>query len=180
MKWYAKAAADAEGHDHRVARTEELYHRLMLRQGADELGGFAVDEVDPGSIERAWEDPLPLRAKAWLACYLSRSSTEADAQVDWDESSVAVWEASAVARAEEHLYLGKTKAALKVLREREDRSEASPIYSVHVRALARLRRFDDAYDVADRGLTDLLARGHVEQALELAEEAARAALSEKR
>lgn len=112
-----------------AARAERLYHMLALGRARDEL-------------ERAWTpglerylgdvlEELPPPSRAWLAPRIGR---------DIDQSTLSHidlpdWELHAVRRVTDNLQLGKPDVALDVLRERAERSFASPLYVVQAQAL---------------------------------------------
>ena len=112
-----------------AARAERLYHMLALGRARDEL-----ERVWTPGLERYLGDileELPPPSQAWLAPRIGR---------DIDQSTLSHidlpdWELHAVRRVTDNLQLGKPEVALDILRERAERSFASPVYVVQAQAL---------------------------------------------
>nr|WP_263429219.1 ATP-binding protein [Nannocystis pusilla] len=145
-----------------TARAEEIYHRLRLEHSIDVLEDRWDPEAAPllrGALE---ELPPASGARMWLAGKLSVSvSPEERAQVE-----LAAWEQQAARTARRLLGAGQAQEALKVLRERSERTAASPVDLLEARALLQLGLVTSASEV----LLDAESRlhpGDPERAVEL-------------
>ncbi len=165
VRWYAERSGP-------VARGEEIYHRMMLGQGRAELEMAANEELEPQSLERAWDDPLPPRARAWLASRLGRHAEE----LDWKQADLDDWEAHAAGQADDLLAAGEPKKALKLLSQRRERTLNSPLFVLEARALGMLGRARDGLRRIEESLDPVLEMGDRGAARDLCEEGARLAL----
>ncbi len=165
VDWYARRSGP-------VARGEELYHRMMLGQGRKELEAAAGEALEPQGLERAWDDPLPPRARAWLAARLGRHTEE----LDWQQADLDDWEAHAAGQVSDLLAAGEPEAALKLLHERRERTLNSPLFVLEARALGMLGRAQDALRRIEESLDPVLETGDRRAARGLCEEGARLAL----
>jgi hypothetical protein len=163
------AAEYYRGDDSPAGRGEELYHRLMGDEDPRTLTSLWSPELR-GALASALEEPLRPRARQWLQRRLGRDDD--DDRDLWDQ---AEWELRAAEFAESWLASGQPARALEVLAERADRSPASPLHVLEVRALLALERLDDAQQALDRGMTTALDAGDRPLQLSLAELAVRLA-----
>ncbi|MCY1061162.1 ATP-binding protein [Nannocystis sp. SCPEA4] len=145
-----------------TARAEELYHRLRLEHSTNVLEDRWDPEAAPllrGALE---ELPPASASKLWLASKLSVSvSSEERALVD-----LAAWEQQAARTARRLLGAGLARDALKVLRERSERTTASPVDLLEARALLQLGSVEHARKVL-HSAESRLRPGDAERAVEL-------------
>lgn len=146
---------------------ELIYHRLMLGDLGPDLEKLAM-EVNRGSLELAWQDPLPAASRAWLAQFLGYESSE----IDWDEVELEAWERHVAVRAEELLAANEPKRALSRLRERKARSPGSPLYALEATTLEALGRPEAALKVVQTGLETEMPSSQTATALALYQKAA--------
>ncbi len=118
--------------DDGVSRAEEIYHRLSLGIERDALESRWLDDVQQ-NLGSAIEE-LPPKSKAFLAAKLS---LEVDESV-WQEAELPDWETHAGRRATDLIKLNQPEAALKILRQRPERTEGSPILAVEREAMIAL------------------------------------------
>ena len=154
-----------------ITRGEQAYHMMMLGKTGDELERIA-DDADRRSLELAWEDPIPPRARAWLTRYLGFESSD----VDWQNADLDDWEQHVFQKASELLAIGEAGKALERLREREDRTPGSLLYILEVKTLERLGRTTQALNLVDEGINSSLSSGSTATALRLSILGARLAL----
>ena len=165
VNWYA-------GRSGPLARGEEVYHRMMLGQGRKELESAAGAEIEPQSLERAWEDPLPPRARAWLASRLGRHTEE----LDWMQADLDDWEAYAAGQVRDLLAAGEPQEALNLLSQRRERTLESPLFALEARALGMLGHPREGLRRIEETLDQVLESGGRATARDLCEEGARLAL----
>ncbi|MEP2235747.1 hypothetical protein [Hyphomonas sp.] len=131
-------------------RAEWLYHSLMLDKEPEVLDGiWDPDQADAlvQSLGRTWSDPLPERARRWLAPRLGH-----DVAGPSEELRLADWEIATVRDAQDFIQMGNAEAALNLIRERPDRTALSPVPAVEIKALLILGKSKQALDVADNAL----------------------------
>lgn len=136
--WYAPRT-DA------VGRGERLYHALMCDRPPEALDALWAEDL-VGSLARSWEEPLPDRARAWLAPRLGQASLEGPGLRLLD------WELAALREARDLARSGRREDALAVIEARSDRSPGSPLVPLHGELLRELGRLDQARAVIDAGL----------------------------
>lgn len=127
-------------------RAEELYHRLSLDQPPEQLEQRWIGEAQP--LLFTVVDELPPAARAWLS---TRLRIELDPQAR-KAASLAVWERDAERRAAELLQFDQAERALQVLRERDARTPASPLFALEARALEATGDQGAAMEVVDAGI----------------------------
>lgn len=164
------AVGHYSGFDHPIARTEELYHRLMRDDDPSELDPLWSEEI-AGSIGRSWDEPLPQRAKLWLGTRIGRLDGLPEAELRSIDK-----ELNAAREVRIQLASKDFEGALQVLSEVDERSEGSPLFALECRALASLDRHEDAFDAAIRGLDTLAESEHPRKVMELRELAATEAM----
>lgn len=144
-----------------IARAEEIYHRLRLRQAPATLNQRWLAAAAP-YLKSAIDEVAP-RQQLWLAEKLG-ATLDADArqtanQQEWEEQT-----ARTVARA---LQGRSPDTALAVLHERSERSPRSQLYALETEAYHMLNRPDDALRVARAGVDALSRAGAIDQTLPL-------------
>lgn len=129
-----------------VARAEHVYHQLMLDADPEYLDTVWDAALAPG-LARSWAEPIPVRARAWLGLRIG---------YEWSPGTLDLrlidWEIRTARIAEERLRAGETEGALAVLRERTERTAASPLTRLEAQALSALGRQDEAVAVVERAL----------------------------
>jgi hypothetical protein len=144
-----------------VARAEELYHRMRL----DQPGKTLEERWDASAapLLRSALGELPDGAQHWLAKKLGVTvSTDSRAyalQTDWEDYAALT--------SRRLLEGGKSAEALRILRERSERLEGSPLRALEVRALYTLDRLDEAFEVASHGVDASAASGDAPGEVEL-------------
>lgn len=144
-----------------VARAEEIYHRLRLRQPADVVGPRWISGV--GERLKGALDELAPEQKLWLA---ERLNVTLDDEVR-HSADQAAWEAQAARISRRHLLSNNPEGALRVLAERDQRLPRSALYAQEAEAYRFLGRSDEALRVARRGVEAATADGAIDMALEL-------------
>jgi hypothetical protein len=112
-----------------AARAERLYHMLAIGRRRDEL-----EKLWTPGLERYIGDileELPPPSRAWLAPRIGRDID----QSTLSQTELPDWELYAVQRVTDNLRFGKPEIALDILRERAERTYASPVYVVQAQAL---------------------------------------------
>jgi tetratricopeptide (TPR) repeat protein len=144
-----------------VARAEEIYHRLRLRQTENTLNKHWLPEAAErlkGAVEE-----LPAQQRIWLASKLGITLDQAVRQ----KASQEAWEEQAERLANRYLQSGAADQALSVLRERSERLQHSRLYSIESEAYRFLREYDQAIQVARRGVDALSTSGDIDGILDL-------------
>ena len=129
------------------ARAEEMYHRLAL--GEDDFPLLDTRWL-PG-IEQsiaASVDEYPPRVQAWLA---SRMDLEVPREV-FENAATADWERNIARKVQRALSYRGVKEALALLGERKDRTPASPIFALEVKAHLLEEDYEDAARVVEAGI----------------------------
>ncbi|MGH9966690.1 MAG: hypothetical protein ACREBG_02490 [Pyrinomonadaceae bacterium] len=135
------------GKDGVVARAEEIYHRLVLDEDAPELlDSRWLDGIEQ-SIAASVEE-YPDRAKAWLA---SRINLEVPRSV-FHSADIAEWERNTTRKVQRALSGLQTDWALELLAEREDRSDASPLFALEAKAHLLRNDLESAWAVLENGV----------------------------
>lgn len=136
-----------ENQEGTAARAEEIYHRLVL------------DKDDPWILDSRWIqgiessvaaslDEYPDRAKAWLA---SRINLEVPRSV-FQNADISEWERNITRKVQRALSDLEIDWALSLLRERSDRSEASPLFALEAKAHLLRNEFTSAEEVVAKGI----------------------------
>lgn len=130
-----------------VARAEEIYHRLVL------------NEDEPGFLDSRWVEGIeqsiaasleeyPDQAKAWLA---SRINLEVPRSV-FQNADIAEWERNTTRKVQRALSDLQLDWALRLLHERSDRSDASPLFALEAKAHLLANNLGGASDVIEKGI----------------------------
>jgi hypothetical protein len=147
-----------------VARAEEIYHRLALDEEIGTVEARWISGVGD-YLGSAIEELSSARAQAYLANRLGiEVPPELRVRIGLEEwAQYAARSASALTEA------GSADKALALLRERSERSPASPLFIVEARALCKLAEPDllAAHAAVTNGLTSIAAAGDNQQLLEL-------------
>jgi hypothetical protein len=144
-----------------LGRAEELYHRLMLGQGAWQLDDRWRPGVEP-FLATAIEE-IPAAQRVWLAQRMSIDlPVEIYAMADHDE-----WERLTGRRVVRLLRHGDFEGAAIVLAERSERSPGSPLIALEARVLMALGRHEEALVVLERGLAGFPPAGDPGRSSEL-------------
>lgn len=147
-----------------VARAEEIYHRLRLRQNPKTLNKRWLPEA-ASRLKNAGEE-LPAQQRLWLAEKLGITLNETIRQT----ASQEAWEDQAARIANRFLKAGTADAAektLDVLRERTERLPRSQLYSLEAEAYRFQGKFDQALRVSRVGVEALSKAGDIDMALDL-------------
>jgi hypothetical protein len=129
------------------ARAEEFYHRLVL------------DEDNPMAYDGRWEkgmeaslaanlEDYPDRAKAWLASRINIELTREAFQT----ADTANWERNITRKVQRSLSHLETERALRLLHERPDRTQESPLFALEAKAYLLRDEFDEASAVLEQGI----------------------------
>jgi hypothetical protein len=148
-----------------VPRAEEIYHRLMAGEDVRALSRRWEPRLNP-LLASAIEEPLPPRARTWLARRLGLAA--GNDRDTWDQED---WEDDAASRASSWLSSGLPIRALEVLTERSLRLPGSRLYALDVAAHTALGNLAQAAEALGRGLHDAINVGDHGAQLELLEAA---------
>ncbi|MBV5275724.1 MAG: ATP-binding protein [Lamprocystis purpurea] len=155
------AVAYYETQDGPIARAEEIYHRLRLRQPPATIAPRWTDAAGPrlkGAL-----DELAAEQRLWLA---ERLGVTLDKSVR-QSADQAAWEAQVARSADRYLQGQAPEKALKVLHERSARLPRSALFGIEAEAYRFLGQADNALAVARRGVESATAAGAIDMALEL-------------
>jgi hypothetical protein len=144
-----------------VARAEEIYHRLRLREPIHILNRRWLPEAAirlKGAVEE-----LPAQQRLWLAEKLGVTLDESVRQT----ASQEAWEDQAARSADQFLQSGAADKALSVLRERSARLPRSSLYFLEAEAYRFLGGFEQALRVARSGVEAASKAGAIDMALDL-------------
>ncbi|UHD16358.1 AAA family ATPase [Thiocapsa bogorovii] len=156
VKHYAKQDTDDV-----IARAEEIYHRLRLRQAWRTISPRWTDQA--GSRLKGALDELAAEQRLWLAERLG-VTLDARARQSADQSA---WEAQVERSANRYLKGQAPLDALKVLQERSARLPRSALFGIESDVYRFLSEPDRALAVARRGVESATADGAIDMALEL-------------
>ena len=130
-----------------INRAEEIYHRLVLNEDEpEELNRRwmpGIDQLIVASLEE-----YPDRAQAWLA---SQMSLEVPRHI-LEGASVAEWERNITRKVQRALSELDLNRALDLLRERSERSAASPLFALGAKTYLLMQDYDTAWNVLDYGI----------------------------
>lgn len=155
VAWYeSRPAAPAE-------RGEEIYHRLSLGQDPEVIDARWLPGVEPYLMPA-----LPEFQGARLAYLALRLNLEVNEETR-RLAELEDWERIVERKARDLLTEGQPEEALSLLRSREERTGASPLFGVEATVLARLGRWAESSAVLDRGLESALAATARQQILGL-------------
>jgi cellulose synthase operon protein C len=125
-------------------RAEELYHRLSLGEEPPRLGGLE----DSYESLRASVSDLPASGQKYLAGLLGMPLDQAILA----RADAAQWERRAWQEARELLARDQPGEALERVRERSERSPASPLFLLEGHIRQRLRQTTEAREIVQEGL----------------------------
>jgi hypothetical protein len=144
-----------------VARAEEIYHRLSLKQPENSLNERWIEGVQPylfGALEE-----LSVREQAWLAPRLGRTlNPELRLLADLEG-----WERDTERRARALLERSQVVAALAALQERKERTPGSPLYALEALAWERSENWTKARRVIQEGIASASESGNSALAVDL-------------
>lgn len=144
-----------------IARGEEIYHRLRLKQPLEEIAPRWTDGA--GQRLKGALDEFQPQQRLWLA---ERLSVTLDPLVRQSANQEA-WEAQTARSADRYLQSRSPDAALKVLQERTERLPRSALFAIESEAYRFLGKPDEALAVARRGVDSATGAGAIDMALEL-------------
>ena len=143
---HRKAISFYEKRSDAIARSETLYHRLMLDELPDDVD--ALDSVVATRLGRSWDEPLSPRARAWLGPKIGRGTGD-DAQ--WSQ---AQWEAHTANEVRLHIETQSYAGALDLLRERTERLPGSELRYLEARVRHLLGEYEPARALVAEALDD--------------------------
>jgi hypothetical protein len=127
-------------------RAEEIYHRLVIEdefRWLDDRWMKGIEQSVASSLEE-----YPDRAKAWLA---SRMNLEVSRLV-FAHANTADWERNITRKVQRALSELRLDRALELLRERRERTEASPLFALEAKAHMLQNDLENAAAVLARGI----------------------------
>jgi len=127
-------------------RAEEIYNRMMLGEDGETLSRRWIPGIEnllASSIEE-----FPAEQQIWLA---SRMSIELPREV-YAAADLSSWERLVGRKALELLQFADPQQALSFLRERRERSDDSPLFTIEARILVALGRYAEATDLIEKAL----------------------------
>ncbi len=136
-----------------VMRAEEIYHRLRLKQGADEVDPRWMSGVER-TLGSALEEVAP-EQKLYLTQKLGNTP---DSEL-LEQADQASWEKSTETLAQAYMGESAFEHALKAIRARgpDNRMPGSPLYYLEASALHAVGRTDEAIEVAQNGVHSMAA-----------------------
>jgi hypothetical protein len=143
---------DQEGSE---ARSEELYHRLML--GEDEsrtLDNRWIPGIE-SSLARSL-DEYPVRGKVWLASHMNLEVS----RQDFTRASIQEWERNVTRKVQQLLSLLDIEGALHLLSERTERSDNSPLFALESKTHMLRNDLDAAWRTLERGVEQVTLSGN--------------------
>jgi hypothetical protein len=157
VRYYEQLALQQRS-TNRVARREELYHRLMLKQPRTELDRRWMPSV--ADELAAVMDEMPAESQLYLAGQVKglRLDPEVRAQAD-DEQ----WRHSVRPAVESLLERGQNVDALELLRERRGFDGRVLLPDLEIEVLERLGRVEEALDLAETEQQRASGLGHDSQ-----------------
>ena len=144
-----------------IARGEEIYHRLRLKEPLEEI----APRWTPGAGQRLKGalDEFQPQQRLWLA---ERLGVTLDPSVRQSANQEA-WEAQTARSANRYLKSRSPAAAVKVLQERAERLPRSVLFAIESEAYRFQGKPDEALAVARRGVDSATGAGAIDMALEL-------------
>jgi hypothetical protein len=144
---YYSSQSHASSQDQYADRAEEIYHRLMAGQSADDIDARWLPGVEVAL--RGLVGDLAGPPRAYLAARLGLDLPE----VDWSTTDQPTWERHVATRAQELIALKRFGDAIELLRERSTRLSRSPLLALEAEALLRSGDPHSALEVVRRGLS---------------------------
>ncbi|HEY0381467.1 MAG TPA: AAA family ATPase [Candidatus Elarobacter sp.] len=142
VAYYAGQTADDV-----AARGELLYHMLLLNRPRRELDAVWTPELQR-YVADALDDIRAPDVRAWLAARIGQAVDDDDLTA----GDLEDWERYALDRVRALLRVGRPEAALKILRERDDRTYGSPLYLPQAEAQLLVRDIAGARSSIAAGL----------------------------
>jgi hypothetical protein len=142
VHYYERGAPPSGTTDH-VARREELYHRLMLKQRPEELNGRWIPAVAEELAVAI--DELPAEAQLYLAGRVKGLHLDPDVRAEAGDHE---WRHATRPAVESLLERGQTAQALELTRERRGADGRALLPDLEIEALERLGRLQEALDLA--------------------------------
>jgi hypothetical protein len=130
-----------------ASRAEEIYHRLAL--GEDDFG--ILDSRWLSGIEKSIASNLheyPDKTKVWLA---SRINLEIPREI-FQRAHIADWERNIFRKVRQTLTEFELEPAINLLAEREERTDASPLFALEAKAYLLMENYPKAREVLDQGI----------------------------
>lgn len=157
----ANAVAYYETQKGLVARGEEIYHRLRMRQPREIVESHWWPDA-ASRLKNALHEFTP-EQRLWLA---EKLGVTLDPSVR-KSADQAAWEAQVTRSVERYLQGRRPESALKLLSERKERLPRSTLFGLEAEVYRFMRRLDEALAVARRGVESATAAGSIDMALEL-------------
>ena len=142
VRYYERLAPQRRNTD-RVARREELYHRLMLKHPRPELDRRWMPSV--ADELAALMDELPAESQLYLTGRIKGLRLDPEVRAEADDQQ---WRHSVRPAAESLLERGQSQEALMLLRERRGHDGRVLLPDLEIEALDRLDRVDEALSLA--------------------------------
>lgn len=165
VAWYESRPPSA------AERAEEIYHRLALGQDPRIINGRWLAGVEPYLMSA-----LPEFHGAQLA-YLQLRLNLAVSPETRQLAEIEDWERIVERQARDLLAQGRPGEGLSLLKSRDDRTEASPLFGLEATALAQLGHWVESFTVLDHGIESALAATARQQVLDLTLQQAEVALA---
>ena len=130
-----------------ASRAEEIYHRLAL--GEDDFA--MLDSRWMSGIETSIASNLNEysdKTKVWLA---SRINLEIPREI-FQRADIADWERNIFRKVRQNLADFQLEPAIHLLGEREERTDASPLYALEAKAYLLMENYPEATVVLDEGI----------------------------
>lgn len=134
-------------------RAEEIYHRLKLKENAGEVESRWLPGIEP--FLRGAIPELPVESRPILASFLGITISNEDIEA----AGIAEWERYTARTADELVKLGHYQDALNKLAQRKERTKGSPLYLIEARALASMKRLQEAEKAIQNALKAAAASG---------------------
>jgi hypothetical protein len=148
------AVAYYEQEEGPVARAEEIYHRLSLRQPLEEIRKRWIPEARRYLTKATAEELEPLEQASLLTLLGHKLPSNLRGLADLHD-----WERDTAREAGVLLHKGRAKDALQRLRQRKERTPGSPLFLLEILALKRAQQWKEAAKVTERGLASAVERG---------------------
>lgn len=133
-----------------ISREEEIYHRLVLGDGDYSLlDNRWLPGIERSIIENM--DEYSDEAKVWLA---SRFNLEVSRDI-FNKASILDWERNITRKVKRALTELDINGALQLLSERQERSEASPLYALEAKTYILMRDLSKAKVVLEHGVENV-------------------------
>lgn len=159
---YYERLAPQQRTTNRVARREELYHRLMLKQPEDELDRRWMPSI---ADELATViDELPAESQLYLTGQVKGLRLDPEVRAEANDEQ---WRHSVRPAVESLLERGQTADALQLLQERRGYHGRALLPDLEIEALERLGRVEEALNLAEAEQQRASGLGHDDQVRDL-------------